>query len=43
MRGFTFTHETVREWEERFTPLLTERLRAKRRDKAGRRWHADET
>ena len=26
-RGFTFTHETVREWEERFTPLLMERLR----------------
>ena len=22
-RGFTFTHETVREWEERFAPLLT--------------------
>ncbi len=41
-RGFTFTHETVREWEERFAPLLTERLRAKRRGKAGRRWHADE-
>jgi len=42
-RGFTFTHETVREWEERFAPLLTERLRAKRRGKAGRRWNADET
>ncbi len=42
-RGFTFTHETVREWEERFTPLLTERLRAKRRGKAGKKWHADET
>jgi len=42
-RGFTFTHETVREWEERFAPLLTERLRAKRRGKTSRRWHADET
>ncbi len=42
-RGFTFTHETVREWEARFAPLLTERLRAKRRGKAGVRWHADET
>jgi len=42
-RGFTFTHETVREWEERFAPLLTERLRAKRRGKAGVKWHADET
>jgi len=43
-RGFTFTHETVREWEERFAPLLTERLRAKRRGKkAGKKWQADET
>src|ERR1043165_8662162 len=42
-RGFTFTHEAVREWEERVAPLLTERLRAKRRGKAGKKWHADET
>jgi len=42
-RGFTFTHEAVREWEKRFAPLLTERLRAKRRGKAGCRWHMDET
>ena len=42
-RGFTFTHETVREWEARFAPLLTERLRAKRRGKAGTKWHCDET
>ena len=41
--GFTFTHETVREWEERFAPLLAARLRAKRRGKAGVRWQADET
>ncbi len=26
-RGFTFTHETVREWEERLAPLLTARFR----------------
>jgi len=42
-RGFTFTHETVRDWEERFAPLLTERLRTKRRGKAGLQWHCDET
>jgi len=42
-RGFTFTHETVREWKERFAPLLTERLRAKRHGKAGKKRHADET
>ena len=41
-RGFTFTHETGREWEARFAPLLTERLRAKRRGKAGIKWRADE-
>jgi putative transposase len=42
-RGFTFSHETVRAWEALVAPLLTEQLRAKRRGKAGRRWHADET
>ena len=42
-RGFVFTHETVREWEARFAPLLTERLRAKRRGATGTKWHADET
>jgi putative transposase len=42
-RGFVFTHEAVRDWEARFAPLLTERLRAKRRGKAGSKWHADET
>jgi len=42
-RGFVFTHETVREWEARFAPLLTERLRAKRRGQGGTKWHADET
>jgi hypothetical protein len=41
--GFVFTHEAVREWEERFTPLLTQHLRAKRRGKAGRSWYVDET
>ena len=42
-RGFTFSHEAVREWETRFAPLLAARLRAKRRGQAGPRWHADET
>lgn len=42
-RGLTITHETVHEWERRFAPLLTERLRQKRRGKAGRSWHCDET
>jgi len=42
-RGFTVTHETVRDWEERFAPLLTARLKARRRGKVGRKWHVTET
>jgi transposase-like protein len=42
-RGFPFTHESVRAWEERFAPLLTARLKGERRGKAGRQWHVDET
>ncbi len=42
-RGFEFTHETVRDWEARFAPLLTAQLRAKRTGKAARAWHVDET
>ena len=42
-RGFVFGHETVRDWEARFAPLLTERLRTKRCGQAGAKWHADET
>jgi len=42
-RGFVFSHETVRDWETRFAPLLADRLRAKRRGQGGTKWHADET
>ena len=42
-RGVVCTHEAVREWEARFAPLLTARLRAKRRGRAGRSWYVDET
>jgi transposase-like protein len=42
-RGFVFSHETVRAWEALVAPLLTEQLRRKRRGKAGKKWHADET
>ncbi len=42
-RGFEFTHEAVRDWEARFAPLITDRLRARRKGKAGRSWYADET
>src|SRR3954453_23159723 len=43
MRGYDFSYETVRDWEERFAPLLAEHLRRKRSGKAGRRWYIDET
>jgi len=42
-RGFVFSHETVRAWEALVAPLLTEQLRARRRGKAGVKWHTDET
>ncbi len=42
-RGFQFTHEAVRDWEERFAPLITEKLRARRRGQAGTSWYMDET
>jgi putative transposase len=28
-RGFTFTHEAIRDWETRFTPLIAEQLRTR--------------
>src|SRR5215210_6926839 len=43
VRGFEFTHEAVRDWEARFAPLITEQLRTRRKGKAGRSWHVDET
>ena len=42
-RGFEVTHETVRDWEFRFAPLLSEQLRARRRGRVGVSWYLDET
>ena len=42
-RGFVFTHETVRDWEARFAPVLADQLRTKRLGKAGKSWYVDET
>ncbi len=42
-RGFTVIHVTVRAGEERLAPRLTARLTARRRGKAGRTWHVNET
>ena len=42
-RGDAVTHETIRDWEFRFAPLVANRLRAKRRGRAGVSWYIDET
>ncbi len=42
-RGWEFTHETVRDWEVRFAPLLADQLRTKRRGQASQSWYVDET
>ena len=42
-RGFEVTHETVREWEFRFAPLVAQQLRARRRGRIGASWYLDET
>ena len=45
-RSILFSHETVREWEAKLTPILTAEFRQRRRGKGGserRPWHVDET
>ena len=44
-RGFEFTHEAVRYWEERFAHFFTEKLKAKRKLKTdlNKSWRVDET
>ena len=45
-RRIVFSHETVREWEAKLTPFLTNELRQRRRGRGGagrRSWHVDET
>src|SRR5689334_7351347 len=45
-RGIVFSHEAVREWEAKLTPVLTAELRQRRRGRGGagrRSWHIDET
>jgi len=41
-RGFDVTHETIRLWEFRFAPLVSMRLRAKRRDEGDHSWYIAE-
>jgi putative transposase len=42
-RGFEVSYETIRIWEYRFAPLVSENLRTKRRGIAGRSWYLYET
>ena len=42
-RGFPLTHETIRDWEARFAPLIADQLRNKRRGQSGTSWYVDET
>jgi len=42
-RGFEVSYETIRNWEFRFAPLISENLRSKRRGIAGQFWYLDET
>jgi transposase-like protein len=43
LRGVELTHETVRDWEQRFAPYLTSAMKQRRRGKCSSRWHVDET
>ncbi|MBV8866701.1 MAG: IS6 family transposase [Acidobacteriaceae bacterium] len=43
IRGYELSHETVRDWEARFAPLLADQVRRRRKGKVGRCWYVDET
>ena len=43
IRGSVFTYETVRDWEAKLTPTLTEELRRSRKGKVGGSWYVDES
>ncbi|WP_250126614.1 IS6 family transposase [Chroococcidiopsis sp. CCMEE 29] len=43
LRGFEFTHERVRDWEEKFAAVFAIQLRAKRKGKVSSSWDVDET
>jgi transposase-like protein len=43
IRGYELSHETVRDWETRFAPLLADQFRRRRQGRVGRCWYVDET
>ncbi len=42
-RGWGFSDETIRDWVERFAPLITEKNKQKRKFKSGESHYVDET
>ncbi len=42
-RGIVLTHETVRAWERKLAPLLSDKRRQRRHGAVGKRWYVDET
>ena len=43
VRGMVFSHEAVRDWEAKLTPVLADDLRHRRHRQAGCSWYVDET
>lgn len=43
VEGFYFTRETIRQWQDKFAPLLTDELKKERVSQADKRWKVDET
>jgi len=43
IRGIVFSHEAVRDWETKLTPVLAESLRRRRHGKVGKSWYVDES
>lgn len=41
--GITISHETVRDWEAKFAPIIEADLREQRKGKASTSWYTDET
>jgi putative transposase len=42
-RGIVFTHDTIRDWEEKLAPSLIDTLRTKRHGAVRNSWSVDET
>jgi len=43
IKGFYFTRQSVRDWVEKYAPLITDELKLQRKGQATLRWKADET